>query len=144
MLKTFFVMGTGNLCLMQLGVGFRHSPAWLIMQGQLAAARHQVGQNAAEGQEVTSLQRQLADLSAETANQAGIVRQNQQNRREHTQQHAAAQAGTSSHASSHYKVLQHELLNNAYSSAAGVTGMATHAIMFMQSESGWQENLHLW
>ena len=144
MLKTLFVRGTGNQCLMQLGGCFRHSLAGLIMQGQLAAARHQLGQNAAQGQEVTSLQRQLADLRAETANQAGIVRQNQQNRRELTQQHAAAQAGTSSHASSHYKVLQHELLNSAYSSPAGVTCMATHAMMFTQSESGWQQNLHLW
>ena len=114
------------------------------MQGQLAAAHHQLGQNAAQAQEVTRLQRGVADLQAEISNQAGIVRQNQQNRRELTQQHAAAQAGTSSHASSHYKVLQHELLNNAYFSAAGVTCMATHAIMFMQSGSGWQENSHLW
>ena len=128
---------------MQLGVGFRHSPSVLVVQDQLAAAHQQQGQNAAQAQQVTRLQRQLADLRAESANQAGIVRQNQQNRRELTQQHAAAQAGTSSHASSHYKVLQHELLNNAYSLAAGVTCMVSRAIMFMQSESGWQENLHL-
>ena len=76
--------------------------------------------------------------------QAGIITQNQQNRRELTQQHEAAHAGMSSHASSHQNVRQHELLNSAYSSPAGVTCMATHAIMFTQRESGWQQNLHLW
>ena len=114
------------------------------MQGQLAAAHHQLGQNAAQAQEVTRLQREVADLQAEISNQAGIVRQSQQNRRELTQQHEAAQPGMSSHASSHQKVLQHALLNNAYSSAAGVTCIATHAIMFMQSECAWQENSLLW
>ncbi len=151
LLKTLSFRGTGNQCPAQLGVGFRHSPPGLIVQGQLAAAHNQLaaahnqqGQNAAHAQEVTRLQRQVAALQAVIANQADIIRQNQQSRRELTQQHAAAQAGTSSHASSHYKALQHELLNHAYLSAAGVTCMASHAIMFMQSGSAWQEKLHLW
>ncbi len=129
---------------MQLGTGFRHSPSGLVVQGQQAAAHNQQGQNAAQAQEETRLQREVADLRAEIANQAGIVRQNQQSRRELTQQHEAAQAGTSSHASLHYKALQHELLNHAYFSAAGMTCMATHAVMFMQSGSSWQENSRLW
>ncbi|KAL0020550.1 hypothetical protein WJX77_001743 [Trebouxia sp. C0004] len=61
------------------------------LQDQLAAAWIQ--QNAAQAQEVTRLQRQVADLHAELANQTGIIRQSQQNRRELTQQHEAAQAG---------------------------------------------------
>ncbi|DBA78735.1 TPA: hypothetical protein ACH3X1_008645 [Trebouxia sp. C0004] len=60
------------------------------LQDQLAAAWIQ--QNAAQAQEVTRLQRQVADLHAELANQTGIIRQSQQNRRELTQQHEAAQA----------------------------------------------------
>ena len=64
------------------------------MQDELAAAGNQQGQNAAQAQEVTRLQRQVADLQAEIATQAGIVRQSQQSRRELTQQHEAAQAGT--------------------------------------------------
>jgi len=71
-------------------------------------------------------------------------RQNQQSRRELTQQHEAAQAGTLSHASSYQQVLQHALLNNAFSVAAGITCMATHEIVFMQSESAWQKKSHLW
>ncbi|KAL0029796.1 hypothetical protein WJX77_000650 [Trebouxia sp. C0004] len=62
------------------------------LQDQLAAARTQQGQNAAKAQEVTRLQRQVADLHAETAIQAGIERQSQQIRRELTQQYDAAQA----------------------------------------------------
>ena len=87
------------------------------MQDELAAACNQQGQNAAQAQaqEVTRLQRQVADLRAEIANQAGIIRQSQQNRVELTQQLQAAQAGASSHVSCHKKVLQHELLNSAYS-----------------------------
>ncbi len=63
------------------------------MQGQLAAAHNQQGQNAALAQEVTRLQRQVADLRAKIANQASIVRQSQQNRAELMQQLGAAQAG---------------------------------------------------
>jgi len=66
------------------------------VQGQLAAAHNQQGQNAAQAQEVTRLQRQVADLRAEIANQAGIERQSQQNRVELTQQPQAAQAGMES------------------------------------------------
>ncbi|KAL0029987.1 hypothetical protein WJX77_011954 [Trebouxia sp. C0004] len=62
------------------------------LQDQLAAARNQQGQNAAQAQEVTRLQRQDADLHAEIANQAGIVRQSQQNRVELMQQLEAARA----------------------------------------------------
>ncbi len=63
------------------------------MQGQLAAAQNQQGQNVALAQEVTRLQRQVAALRAEIANQAGIIRQGQQSRAELTQQLGAAQAG---------------------------------------------------
>jgi hypothetical protein len=114
------------------------------VQDELAAAGNQQGQNAAQAQEVTRLQRQVADLQAEIATQAGIVRQSQQSRRELTQQHEAAQAGTLPHASSYHQVLQHALLNNAFFVAAGITCMATHEIVFMQSESAWQEKSHLW
>ena len=65
----------------------------LVVQGQLAAAQNQQGQNVALAQEVTRLQRQVAALRAEIATQASIVRQNQQNRAELTQQLGAAQAG---------------------------------------------------
>ncbi len=88
---------------MQLGARFRHSPAGLIVQDELAAAGNQHGQNAAQAQEVTRLQRQVADLQAEIVTQAGIVRQSQQSRRELTQQHEAAQAGMLSHASPYRK-----------------------------------------
>ena len=68
----------------------------LVVQVQLAAAHQQQGQNAAQAQEVIRLQRQLADLRAETANQAVIIRQCQQNKVELTQQLQAAQAGMES------------------------------------------------
>lgn len=63
------------------------------MQDQLAAARHQQGQDAAKAQEVTRLQRQVADLHAESANQADEEREN---RVELMQQLDAAQAGMES------------------------------------------------
>ncbi|DBA78767.1 TPA: hypothetical protein ACH3X1_008672 [Trebouxia sp. C0004] len=94
---------------LQLGAGFRHSPAGLIVQDQLAAARNQQGQNAAQAQEVTRLQRQDADLHAEIANQAGIVRQSQQNRVELMQQLEAARAVAQvSDAASHEAVVHAE------------------------------------
>jgi predicted nucleic acid-binding Zn-ribbon protein len=68
----------------------------MIVQDQLAAARNQQGQNAAQAQEVTRLQREVADLQAQIANQAVTVRQSQQNRVELTQQLEAAQAGMES------------------------------------------------
>ncbi len=114
------------------------------MQDELAAAGNQQAQNAAQAQEVTRLQRQVADLRAEIATQAGIVRQSQQSRRELTQQHEAAQAGTLPHASSYQQVLQHVLLNNAFSVAAGITCMETHEIVFVQSESAWQVKWNPW
>ena len=86
------------------------------MQDQLAAAHNRQEQNAAQAQEVTRLQHQVADLPAEIANQAGI------------------------------KPIHHTVTQNALYSAMHVpqlhriTITATRETVVMQRHDAWQQS----